>query len=151
MILGALFGFIYALRVKETYARIINWTMIVAIAITFAQVPQLKVDGYYLFAMSMLGVIVYGASGDFTNAKKIVLISCGLLSVIPLGVFLSMTLPYNEIALLTGIIQLGVFGYALKTDIQSYKEEMGFLVILAADALIRVIGGGIAVAIIYFL
>jgi hypothetical protein len=143
MILGALFGFIYALRLKETYSRVINWAMVVAVGISFTTIAELKVDGYYLFALTQLGVIVYGFSyPEFSNSKKITVIGSGLLSFIPMAVFLSAAVSfYAEIALITGLIQLGIFANALKSEIRGYKEEVGFLVILAADALVRVIGG----------
>lgn len=143
IILAALFGFIYALRLKETYSRILTWAMVVAVGMSFVPVSELILDGYYLFALTQLGVIVYGVSNtEFSNAKKTTIISSGLLSFIPLALFLTVFLSFQiELALITGLIQLGIFGYALKTDIQGYKEEMGFLVMLAADALVRVIGG----------
>lgn len=141
MILGALFGFLYALRVKESYARIINWTMVVAVGVTFVQIPQVVIDGYYLFALTQVGVIVYALSrSDFSTTKKGVIGLTGLLSVLPMAFFLQISPYFAEVALITGVLQLGVFIYALKTDIQSYKEEMGFMTVLAADALVRVIG-----------
>src|SRR5688572_24572799 len=90
MILGALFGFIYAMRVKQSYARIITWTMIVAVSVAVTNIVQLKADGYYLFALTLVGVIVYGISyPDFSTLKKLVLISCGLLTVVPVALLLA--------------------------------------------------------------
>ena len=140
MILGALFGFIYALRLKELYSRILNWTMVVAVGITFIPVNELILDGYRLFALTLLGVVVYAFSGsNFSNAKKLVLAGCGILTLIPAAFMLSAegAVYFEMLAFPTAILHLGLFGYALKTDIRNYKEEMGFLIIMAADALVR--------------
>lgn len=140
MILGALFGFIHALKIKGFYTRVINWSMVVAVGATFTQVPIIIQDAYYLFALTQLGVIIYGISGsDFSVEKKSVVTASGVLSLIPFLLFFNLSGFYLEIAALTGVIQIILFVYAIKKDVQSYKEEMGFLVILAADALTRVL------------
>lgn len=142
MLLGTLFGFIYALRVRETYARVINWTMVAAVGVTFITIPQVIIDGYYLFALTQLGVVVYGASRtDFSSFKKGVLIGYGLLAVVPAGILLAQAPYYLEVSMIAAVIQLSTFIYMLKTDIQSFREEMGFLIILSADALARLAGG----------
>lgn len=142
MVLATGFALIYALRVKETYARILNWTMVIAIAITFIQIPQIISDGYYLYALTQLATVVYGLSNStFTPLKKITLVATGLLCVVPTGMFLSGSAWALEIGFFAAIVQLLFGGWAAKKDIQSFREELGFLIILTADALVRIIGG----------
>ncbi|MBK9191318.1 MAG: hypothetical protein IPM77_07285 [Crocinitomicaceae bacterium] len=140
MILGALFGFIHALKIKGFYSRVLNWSMVVAVGATFTQIPIVVQDAYYLFALTQLGVIIYGISGsDFSAEKKSVVAGSGVLSLIPVLLFFNLSEFYLEIAALCGVVQIILFAYAIKKDVQAYKEEMGFLVILAADALTRVL------------
>jgi hypothetical protein len=140
MILGALFGFIHALKIKGFYSRVLNWTMVLAVGATFTKIPIVVQDAYYLFGLTQLGVIIYGISGsDFSLNKKVFIAASGALSLIPLLLFLNLSDFYLEIAALCGAIQIAMFIQNIRKDVQGYKEEMGFLAILAADALTRVL------------
>ncbi len=149
MLFGATFALLYAFKVKNTYARFLNWSMVIAVGVTFFPVIILKGDGYYLLALAQLGAIVYSlAYTDFSKLKKWTLFSSGLLSLIPMTLLLtsnsdaapSFMLWYIYLAPLTGLLQLGIFGYAVKHDVQAFKEELGFLIILSCDALTRILG-----------
>lgn len=142
MILGGLFGFIYALRLKETYSRILTWVTVASIGISFVPVDFVVSDAYYLFTLCAAGVVVYSlAFSAFTPLKKAVLLIVGVGSLVP-AIFLLGELPYFiEIGFLLAFVQLGVLVYGLKTDVQSFREELGFLIILGCDALTRLIGG----------
>lgn len=145
IILSGLFGLIYGFKITNKFAKVINWVMVVAIAISFIPNPNVKIDGFYLFALTHLLVIVYAVSHeDFTQQKKLLLAGISILSVAPILIFLG-AVPGIIFASLLSIVGIGIYVYILMKDIQSYKEEIGFLTMLAANSVTWFVGG-----IIYF-
>jgi len=72
IILAGVFGLIYLFKITNNFARIITGLMVVAIAISFVRVPEIAIDGYYLFAITQLLIIIYAFSyEDFSTNKKI--------------------------------------------------------------------------------
>jgi len=148
IILAGVFGLIYLFKITNNFARIITGLMVVAIAISFVRVPEIAIDGYYLFAITQLLIIIYAFSyEDFSTNKKITVATIaflGLASIVLLlgapegirayGDFYLRLLEFS--GLVAGVI-IGLYIYVLIKDIKSYKEEIGFLTILSADALIR--------------
>jgi hypothetical protein len=142
MVLGALFGFFHVLKMKGIYSRVISWASIVAIAVMMIQKSEIAIDGYYLFTITQIGIIIYAFSDDtFSPLKKIVLVVSAVTTFIPMALFLGLSPYFNVAALLCGLIQLSVFTYALIKIVKELKEEMGFLVMLSVFAMIHLIGG----------
>lgn len=142
MVLGALFAFFHVLKIKKPYSRLITWTCIGAVAVMMISVSEIAIDGYYLFAIVQLGIVMYAFSDDqFSTLKKIVLVTSAVCTFVPMILFLGKFSMFNEIALLSGLIQISVFVYALTKIVKELKEEIGFLVVLSAFAAIHLIGG----------
>lgn len=142
MILGALFGFFHVLKMKGTYSRVISWACIVAIGVMMIPKKEIAIDGYYLFTITQIGIIIYAFSDDtFSLLKKILLVVSAVATFVTMSLFLGLINYFNQVALLCGLIQLAVFIYALTKIVKELKEEMGFLVMLSVFALIHLIGG----------
>lgn len=142
MVLGALFGFFYAFKIKGTYSRVITWTSIVAIGVMMIPKKEIAIDGYYLFTITQIGIIIYAFSDDtFSTLKKIVLVVSAIATFTTMSLFLGLVNYFNQVALLCGFIQLSIFIYAITKIVKELKEEMGFLVMLSAFALIHFLGG----------
>jgi len=145
IILSGLFGLIYGFKITNKFAKVINWIMVVAIAVSFIPIPNVKIDGFYLFALTHLLVIVYAVSHEhFTQEKKLLLAAISLLSVAPILIFLG-EMQGIMFACLLSIVGIGIYVYILIKDIQSYKEEIGFLTMLVANSITWFVGG-----VIYF-
>jgi hypothetical protein len=142
MVLGALFGFFHAFKIKGTYSRIITWASIVAIGVMMINKAEIAIDGYYLFTIVQIGIIIYAFSDDtYSQLKKILLVISAAATLLPMLLFLGQNPFFNLAALLCGFIQLSIFIYALVKIVRELKEEMGFLVMLSAFALIHFLGG----------
>ena len=140
IILSGLFGLIYGFKLTNKFARVINWVMVAAIAISFVPSVPVKIDGYYLFALTHLLVIVYAFSNeDFTLQKKIFLTTIAVLSVAPILFFLGSIEGLIFVSLLS-IVAIVSYVYILMKDVQSYKEEIGFITMLVANSITWFIG-----------
>ena len=146
MLLGTVFGLFQAIRVKNTWAKAITWTMVIAVGLTFVPQPVVKYDAYYLYLLTQVAVIVYAFSMlGFSTLKKTCLIISGLMTLsATAGVLFNMQ-GYEYVAISSGLIHLAVLIYALRTTSTEYKEELGYLAILGADAVTRIIGGALGV------
>ncbi|MBK7128688.1 MAG: hypothetical protein IPM74_01740 [Crocinitomicaceae bacterium] len=146
MLLGTVFGLFQALRLKNTWSKAINWTMVIAVGLTFVPHPVVKYDAYYLYILTQFAVLVYAFSMlGFSILKKICLITSGLMTLsASAGVLFNMH-GYEFVALSSGLIHLAVLIFALRKESTEYKEELGFLAILGADAITRVIGGALGI------
>lgn len=141
MILATLFGFIYAFKITAVYAKVITWASVVAVSVMLIGNERISIDGYYLFGLVQIGILVYSASDfEFSSLKKAVLTSSAICTLVPLAFFISGTYAFGSISLAMAVIQLGIFSYALTKIIKELKEEMGFLVIVSTDAAIRIAG-----------
>lgn len=141
IILSGLFGLIYGFKLTNKFARVINWVMVAAIAISFVPNANVKIDGFYLFALTHLLIIVYAVSyEEFSQQKKILLIAMAVLSVAPILFFLGSIEGITFVSLLA-ILGIGTYAYILLKDIQSYKEEIGFITMVTANSITWFIGG----------
>jgi len=140
IILSGLFGLIYGFKITNKFARIINWVMVIAIGISFASNPYVKVDGFYLFALMHLLIIVYAVSYEnFSLQKKLLLAGISLCSVAPIIFFLGSISGLAAISFLPALA-IGGYVYILMKDIQTYKEEVGFLTMLTANSITWLVG-----------
>ena len=135
--LAGVFGLVCSFRAKSQLAKVITWMLVAALAWRLVPVSEVSIDGYYLFAMAEFLVIIYAfSSADFSTTKKIVLAALGGLSLIPLLLFLFGHSGLTE-SLVSAVLVPGIYLYVLIKEIKSFKDEIGFLTILAADALVR--------------
>ena len=143
VILSGVFGLIYGFKLTNKFARIINWVMVISIALSFVPSATVKIDGYYLFALMHLLVFVYSFSyEDFTHQKKILIAGITLFSLAPvIAVLGNLSQAICLTCELFSVVGLGMYIYILIKDIKSYKEEIGFLTMLAANCLTWTIGG----------
>ena len=142
MVLGALFGFLHAFKIKGTYTRVITWASIVAIGVMMISKIEIAIDGFYLFTIVQIGIIIYTFSDDtFSQLKKTLLVVSAAATLLPMILFLGLNPFFNLAALLCGLIQLSIFVYALIKIVKELKEEMGFLIMLAAFSLTHFLVG----------
>jgi len=139
IVLAGLFALIQLFKSKDKFAKVIHGVYVVGIAISFVPVPQIAIDGFYLFAAGNLMVVLYAFSDDgFLKSKQTILILMGGIQLLA-SFFILGKFPYAGIVSLMGLITLGCFVYVLVKDIKTYKNEIGFLSVLAADALLKVL------------
>jgi len=135
IVLGALFGLIYSFKVNNKFAKILNWVMVVAIGVSLIPVAEVAIDGYYLFAITQVGLLIYTFSYvDFTPLKKLVLATIAIFSCLPLILVLyQVSFPIDIRLLSFGVLILYI--YILVKHVKLFKEEMGMLTILAVVAI----------------
>ena len=143
VIVSGIFGLIYGFKLTNKFARIINWVMVISIALSFVPNANVKIDGYYLFALMHLLVFVYSFSYEnFTQQKKILLAGITLFSIAPVvAVLANLSQAIVLTSELFSVLGLGMYIYILIKHIKSYKEEIGFLTMLVANCLTWTIGG----------
>lgn len=140
VIFAALFSLIYIFKVKNKFAKIINGVSAVAIGVSLIPIPEISIDGFYILFACHIAAIIYVFSYDeFSNQKKILITVIAVFSILPSVLFFTPFSTEIWIGVLS-IIPLIAFGYLLKNDVQSYKNEIGFLVIMVANALVTFIG-----------
>jgi hypothetical protein len=138
ILLAGFFALTQIFKSKDKFAKVINGVYAAGIAISFVPVPQIAIDGYYLFAIGNLMVILYAFSDDgFSKSKQAILIIMGAIQLLA-SVFVLNSYPFEWLVSLMGIITLGCYVFILTKDIKNYKNEIGFLSVLAADAFIKV-------------
>ena len=82
---------------------------------------------------------------SFSPTKKGVLIGSGGAQLLGVLFFLGQY-PYVQIAYLAGLITIGLFFFVVSKNIKNYANEIGFLAVLMADAVIKVTATLIAYA-----
>jgi hypothetical protein len=138
ILLSGVFSLIHIFKAKDKFAKVINATFVASIGVSFIPQPQVAIDGYYLFAIGCIMVVLYAFSdGNFSNNKKIVLIGSGLAQMIGTLFFVG-RFPHTDIAYLAGIITIIFFVGFVSRKIKDYANEIGFMAVLMADALIKV-------------
>lgn len=137
IILAGLFALIQVFRVKDTFSRVINGVFAVALGVTMIPVPAVAIDGYYLFLIGCLLVILYTFSDNsFGTVKKSLLI-------VMAGIQLFATLfwlqqwPGADILSLACLITVGIYVFVITKEIRTYQIEIGFLTVLMVDGLIK--------------
>lgn len=132
LVVSALFALFHLLKMKDKFAKVITLVLALSAGANLAPSVIIQKDGFYLFALAHLLVFFYVFHNEeFSLKKKVVLFSMGL---IQFASIVSMLVPFEFtfFVMISAIITAIVFFYALLTDVQSYKEELGFMVILAA-------------------
>jgi hypothetical protein len=138
ILLAGIFSLVHIFKAKDKFAKVINGTFVAAIGVSFIPIPQIAIDGYYLFAIGCVLVILYAFSdGSFTIQKKGLLIGSGLAQLTGIVFFLG-KYPYTNIAYLLGLVTIVSFSVFVLKNIRNYANEIGFLAVLMADALIKV-------------
>lgn len=137
IVAAGLFGLLQIFKIKDKFAKVINLMYAIAIGVSLVPIPQIAIDGFYLFGLTHLAVLFYVFHNEgFSNEKK------GLMSMMALiqlaaTLFWLMNYPYQQIVFLLGLITLAAFIFIVAKRIQDYKNEVGFLTVLAADGLIK--------------
>jgi len=131
MILSGIFGLYQLTRITNNFARIILAGQIIAIGLTFIPIPSVRSTGFVLFLLLALAAIIYG----LTNKKSLTLI-------ITAPIFLALLFESNNwpfTGLLAWIMVLPIVAYVfiILKDLKRYKNELGFLTILVANAIIK--------------
>lgn len=138
ILLAGVFALISIFRVKDTFARIINGTFVVAIGVSFVTIKEIAIDGYYLFLIGCVLVILYAFSdSSFSNQKKGIIIAMGAAQLVGMVFYLG-SFPHTDIAYLAGIVTIICFSVVVSRNIRNYSNEIGFLAVLMADAIIKV-------------
>lgn len=137
IISAGIFAFIQIFRIKDTFARVINGILAASIGVSFIPVPEIAIDGYYLFAIGCLLVILYAFSdSDFTSLKKGILISMGGIQLLGMA-FLLGKYPHVDLIFLGGFGTIGIYIFAVTKKIKLFFNEIGFMTVLMIDAFIK--------------
>lgn len=138
IILSGIFALIQIFKIDDKFARVINGIFAVAIGVSFIPIPEIAIDGYYLFAIGCLVVVLYPFSDNSLNVKKQVIIAgMGFIQFMTMIFFLG-KYPGTEMAFMASGITIIAYFYVVSKEIRLYKNEIGFLTVLMVDALIKV-------------
>jgi hypothetical protein len=138
MIPAALLG-IYGLFIStDYYARLITVLMLISVVMTFLPVPAVKTGGFALYAIALVLAVVYALlKRGFSNAKRALILAM----IIP--AFTAIIFQLNGwpgVSLLYGFSIITILSFAaICLRQRDYRNELGFLVIIAADALIHAV------------
>ena len=137
MVLAGIFALIQAIRVKDTFARVINIVLVVSIAVSMIPQPQVAVDGYYLYIIGCLLVILYAFSdSSFSNVKKTMLIGMGAIQMTS-HLFWVEQWPGTVYMFWLSVLSVISYIFIITREIREYQIEIGFLTVLMVDALIK--------------
>lgn len=137
IVAAGLFGLLQIFKIKDKFAKVINLMYAIAIGVSLVPIPQIAIDGFYLFGLTHLAVLFYVFHNeDFSNEKKGLMSMMALIQLAATLLWL-MNYPYQQIVFLLGLITLAAFIFIVAKRIQDYKNEVGFLTVLAADGLIK--------------
>jgi hypothetical protein len=131
---------IYGLRTSQDYyARFILLMMLLSVMLTFIQVPEVKTVGLAVYTVCLVLTTVYALLKAGLGTKK-----RSLLLTMAIPVFLAMIFQLNHwpyVNILYGITSLSLVAFLVIcfSGINNYKNELGIISIIAADALIHVI------------
>lgn len=144
MALAGLFGLFYLFRLKSPFSRIVTAVLVGGTALSLVPFPAVKIDGYYIFALGEALALTYAFANQaytaeyFPLRKKVMIAVIAILGLLPRLLLLALV-PGFEWLGLTGAAVVVLYGYILARDLGSYRNEIGFLTILAADGLSRLI------------
>ena len=140
MVLAGLFCLIQIFRITQTFARVISGFFVLAIGLSFVPVLQVSVDSYYIFGFSCMLVIFYGLTvEDLSIEKRAVITTVGVVELVgPITIFMKFSPETIQLAYGLSLISIGALIFAFTRDIRQYKNEIGFLAVLFADAVVKV-------------
>lgn len=137
IILSGVFALVQIFKVDDKFARVINGIFAVAIGVSFIPVPEIAIDGYYLFAIGCLVVVLYPFSDNSFDLKKQVIIGgMGFIQFMTMIFFLG-KYPGTDMAFMASSLTIVAYLYIVAKEIRLYKNEIGFLTVLMVDALIK--------------
>lgn len=137
IVLAGSFALIQAIRVKDTFARVINVIFTVAIALTFVPIKELSAARYSIFILGCLTVILYAFSdSSFSATKKAILSTMGGIQLFAM-LFFAMKWPGTEVLFYCSILTVITYIFVVSKEIREYQTEIGFLTVLLVDALIK--------------
>ena len=135
LIVSAIFALFHLLKMDDKFAKVITAILAISAGANLAPSALIQQDGFYLFALTHLLVFFYVFHNDeFKMKKRVILFTMALIQLIAimfmLGGWMNIHIP-----LLACILTFILFIYALITDFKSYKNELGFMAVLAAFGL----------------
>jgi uncharacterized membrane protein len=137
IILGAAaFGLTRITKTNNKLAKAILAAQLISIALTYVPRPAIIETGFFLFIGTIAASAIYGVTTKGLSAKTQNLI---LLISVPLlirHIFVLMQWPYAGFIGYFMLIPILAFVYLLKTEHKERAEEIGFLSINAASALV---------------
>ena len=137
IVLAGGFALVQAIRIKDTFARVINLIFAVSIGLTFVPITELSAARYSIFILGCLTVILYAFSdSNFSLQKKVTLIGTGSIQLAAM-LFFALQWPGTEILFYACTLTVIAYIFIITRDIQEYQIEIGFLTVLMVDALIK--------------
>jgi hypothetical protein len=135
--LAAIFALFRLSKTTDKFANAISFGMIFSVALTLIQIRFVFTAGFVLFMLCLLLVIIYGFKKKSFNKFNQVLIIIPAFFVFVLYFFQFQHYPYARAIGLSMIIPVLCY-FILLTRVRSFKNELGFMTIIAATAAIEV-------------
>ncbi len=139
IILAGAFAVLQIFKIKDRFAQVIHGLYALSFGLSFVNSAAVRLDSFYLFGITHVVVIIYLIhNSEFKQQKKLLI---GAMAIIQLlsTLFILAQWPHVPVVICFGIVTIAAFIYALTKDIVSYKNEIGFMVVLVADALVKLI------------
>jgi hypothetical protein len=137
--LAALIGLFRLFRTTDNFARIILIGQILAIGFTLLAVGTVTAIGLQLFMLTLVLTIIYGLTKNHFHPLKRILIVVPAILVLVIYFFQLQRYPGAGLLGLTMALPIIAYLILLTTDVNNYKNEIGFLTIIAAAAAIEFI------------
>jgi len=135
--LAALFGVFQFFRTADIFARTILGGQIVAIGLTFVPNKIIVTIGFLLFMLTLILAVIYGVKKrDFTIRKRILIIVPSAFLFIRFYLAIQHHPGVGLFSLLM-VIPIAAYIIAMTTGFKKYRNELGFLTIIAVDAIIN--------------
>ena len=130
--LAAAFALIWAIKTKKIFSGIISLGMIVGIVLVLFPSKTIQTPGFYVYMGFVALAFIYGLSAKKKKITERIIICLMSVSIFAYWLWVlnhwhGNTVLIPIIALLAGVV--GIFSKA------KLKNELGFLIILAADAI----------------
>ena len=137
IILAAVFG-IYALTLqRDLFARVILILMILAVALTLCPSENMKTIGFQFYLLPVGLAILYALLKKGFSVRKRSLLLLIALPVFCANLFVLYKWPSADIISMMCLVSVIAFLIICFKSARDYKNEIGFLAILAADAVIK--------------
>ena len=137
IILSALFGIFQLFRIKDNFSKAIIIVQIIAFGLTFIPGKNMINTALVLYMLTLLTVIYYASvHKDFTVTKRILMI---IPTIMVFLVYLFQLHHYPGAAHIAVLLPAPVlvYIYIVFADLKNYKNELGFLTIIAIDAAVE--------------
>ena len=136
---AGLFGLSQFPRMTDKFARIILGGQIVSIALVFIRHEVTATVGFVLFALTLFGAIIYAFANKEIDSKKRWLIAIPALFVFVLYIFRFQHYPGANFLAMLMFIPLVICIYIMLKERSKFQNELGFLTIIGAEALLAVL------------